>query len=110
MAVAERLEGVRAVDLVTCRTGEKVDIADTGLSGRRFPAKAACFCAFIVSFKVELVVDITARGLEVGPGPTLLVNAAVVGLGFAASLSSNCFDFGSSVVMILLTLAAHHDQ
>lgn len=87
-----------------------MDIADIGLSGNRFDARAACFCAFIVSFRVELILNMTARGLDVGPGPTLLVKAAALMLGFVGSLSSSCFDFGSKVVMILLILASYHDQ
>lgn len=94
------------------RTGEKVDIAELGRSGTFLAASnAAFFCAAMVSFKEERLVDGAARGLGAAAGPTLLVNEAalMVPLGFAGSFKSSCFDLVSSDIITLLSLVKEND-
>ena len=70
-------------------TGESSAIAELGRSGMRFAAKAAFFCAAIVSLRAVLAFDVAALGLADDPGPTLLVKEACVAFGLLESFSSS---------------------
>lgn len=95
--------GPRPAEGGACLDGVKEDIAELGRSGMR---RAALRWAAMVSFKEDLAACGT-RGFEVvSAGPTLAVKAFEA-LGLLWSFSNSCFDFASSVDMILEFISDH---
>lgn len=81
--------------------GENVDCAELGRSGMALAAAAARLCAAIASRTEE-------RPLKVGLELLVLEtdDASEDAFGLFWSFSSNCFDFASSVAMILSQVSA----